>query len=94
MFFEAGNRISGFSSSGAKQRTEFVSFHVSGLFNRCTWQKPAHLLHLPAVHFQSWSGKGFSFHSHAPRIDRLFQMKETKQREQEFRQALGKARDA
>lgn len=42
---------------------------------------------LPMLHFQSWSGKGFSFHSHAPCIDRLFQVKETKQREQEFRQA-------
>lgn len=42
---------------------------------------------LPAVHFQSWSGKGFSFHSHAACIDRLFQMKETKKREQEFREA-------
>lgn len=38
-------------------------------------------------HFQTWSGKGFSFHSYAPCIDRLFLMKETKQREQEFRQA-------
>lgn len=42
---------------------------------------------LPAVHFQSWSGKGFGFHSHAACIDRLFQMKEMKKREQEFREA-------
>lgn len=47
---------------------------------------------LPGVYFQSWSGKGFNFHSHAPCIDRLFQKKETKQKEQEFRQAAWNVR--
>lgn len=86
MFFEVWNRISEFSCLVLNKGYSLCCLMCLHYLT-CTWQKPAHPLRLPAVHFQSWSGKGLSFHSHAPCIDRLFQMKETKQREQEFRQA-------
>lgn len=71
------------SSCGAKQRTQFVFFKMFSLFNWYTWAN----LHTPcmscsfpllAMHFQPGSCQGLSFHSHAPCIDRSFQMKETK----------------